>query len=75
MVKRRGVLIVVDENFFKTFERERQKEQAKLSQKLGGVFNLGQRKFTALLAAKNFKFEIPKQKPLTRVRKRRRIRR
>ena len=76
MVKKKGVSLIVDENFFKTFEVERQKEQAILRQKFGGVFNLTQRNFTAMLSAKNFKFQIPKQKPLTRirVRKRRRLR-
>ena len=62
MVKRKGVSILVDEKFFNTFEIERQKEQDKLRQKLGGVFNLTQRNFTAMLAAKNFRFQLPKQR-------------
>jgi hypothetical protein len=70
MVKRKGVNMIVDEDFFNIFEKQRQKEQAKLRQKLGGMFNLGQKNFTALLAAKNFKFEVPKQRRLER-RKRR----
>lgn len=74
MVRRKGVSLIVDENFFKTFEREREREQERLRQKFGGVFNLTQRNFTAMLSAKKFKFQIPKQKPLVRVRKRRRIR-
>lgn len=64
MVKRKGVLIVVDERFFDRFEIDRQREQSKLRQKLGGMFNLSQRNFTAMLATKNFRFEVPKQKRL-----------
>ena len=51
----------MDENFFKTFERERQREQDKIRKKLGTAFNLSQRNFTALLAAKKFRFNIPKK--------------
>lgn len=62
MVKKRGVSLVVDESFFNTFEKERQKEQMKIRREVGGMFNLTQRNFTAMLAKKNFKFEIPRQK-------------
>ncbi len=74
MVRKKGVSLIVDENFFNTFEKERQREQERLRQKLGGMFNLTQRNFTAMLAAKKFRFNIPKQEPLVRVRKRRRLR-
>lgn len=70
MVKRRGVFLVVDENFFKTFEKERRTEQARLRQKFGGMFNLTQRNFTAILDAKKFKFTFPNKKSLTKIGKR-----
>ncbi len=72
MAKRKGVAMLVDEGFFKTFEKEREKEQNKLRNKFGGTFNLGQRNFTAILHAKKFKFEIPRQKLLIKIRRRRR---
>ncbi len=71
MGKPRGVSILVDENFFKKFDGERQKEQERLRKKFGGVFNLTQRKFTAMLSAKNFQFNFPKKRI---VRRKRRIR-
>lgn len=64
MVKRRGVIVNVDERFFKTFEDERQKEQAILRKKFGSFFNLSQQNFTAMLAAKKFRFSVPKQNPI-----------
>ncbi len=71
MVKKRGVSIVVDEKFFNTFEKTRQQEQSKIRQKLGGaMFNLSQRNFTALLAARNFRFDIPRRKVIKRRKKR-----
>lgn len=75
MVKRKGVFIIVDEKFFNTFEKERQREQGKLRVKFGNTFNLGQKNFTAILAAKKFKFKFPKQNLAIVVKKRvRRIR-
>lgn len=64
MVKRNGVSIKVDEDFFKVFEKSRELEQAKLRKEVGVSrnFNLTQRNFTAILARKNFRFKIPKQK-------------
>jgi len=62
MVKKRGVTMLVDEDFFKIFENERKLEQDKLRRKLGGVFNLTQRNFTGILAAKKVRFQIPKQR-------------
>ncbi len=59
MIKRKGVALSVDEGFFNTFEVARKKEQSKLRKEFGGMFNLTQRKFTALLDAKNFRFQIP----------------
>ncbi len=70
MTKRRGVSIRVDEDFFKIFEKERQREQIRLRQKFGGMFNLTQRNFTAILSAKNFNFDFPKQGIQRRKRKR-----
>ena len=76
MVKKKGVSLIVDEDFFRTFESERQREQSILRQKFGGMFNLSQRNFTAMLAAKKFRFQVPKQRRIVRkVRKRRRINR
>lgn len=71
MGKRRGVSIVVDEDFFRRFEKERQKEQTKLRQKFGGIFNLSQRNFTAILAKKSFIFRFPKQEFLKSIKRRR----
>lgn len=62
MGKNKGVNIVVDESFFKLFERDRQREQLKLRQKMGSLFNLSQRNFTAMLATKNFRFNLPKNR-------------
>jgi len=64
MVKRKGVSLIVDENFFRDFEKGRQREQIRLRRKFGGMFNLSQRNFTAMLSAKKFRFEIPKQQAL-----------
>ena len=61
MVKRKGVTLIVDEKFFSKFEVERQREQVKLRNKVGGVVNLTQRKFTAMLAARDFNVGFPKQ--------------
>ena len=69
MVQPRGVAILVDENFFKKFDRERQKEQERLRKKFGSVFNLTQRKFTAILMAKKFQFNFPKKRIIRRRRK------
>lgn len=66
MAKKRTVSMLVDEKFFKTFERERQREQMRLRRKLGEMYNLSQRNFTAMLAAKKFRFQILKQRPLVR---------
>ena len=64
MVKNRGVSMVVDEDFFNMFEKERKIQQAKLRIKVGGVFNLTQRNFTAFLAKSNFRFKLPKRKSI-----------
>lgn len=72
MVKKKGVSVIVDEDFFKVFERERQKEQMKLRQTLGGTFNLGQQNFTSMLSKRNFSFAFPK--PI-RIRRRRKSKR
>ena len=66
MAKRKGVLTVLDEDFFNIFEKARQKEQDKLRQEFGSSFNLGQKNFTAMLAAKKFRFEIPKRRIIRR---------
>ncbi len=66
--------MIVDENFFNAFEKGRQREQIKLRQKIGGTFNLSQKNFTAMLAVKNFKFQIPKRRPLVIKRMRRKMR-
>ncbi len=63
MVRRRGVSLTVDEGFFKRFETARKIEQFKLRKQFGQAFNLPQRKFTGILAKKNFRFQFPKQKP------------
>lgn len=60
MKKRKGVVICVDEGFFNTLEKERQKEQSRLRKEMGGMFNLTQRNFTAILDAKRFSFKLPK---------------
>jgi len=70
MGKTRGVSIIVDENFFKLFERDRQKEQLKLRQKMGGMFNLSQKNFTAMLATKNFRLSLPKKRIIIKRRRR-----
>jgi hypothetical protein len=70
MVKKRGVSMIVDERFFNTFERERKKEQDRLRQKVGGMFNLTQKNFTELLAIKNFRFQVPKGRIVRKVRRR-----
>ncbi len=59
---RRIVNLIVDEGFFKTFEKRRQLEQMKLRKKLGANFNLSQRNFTAMLNARNFEFKIPRER-------------
>ncbi len=58
---KKGVFMAVDADFFKLFESERQKEQARIRIKIGGMFNLSQRKFTSILAKNKFKFQFPKQ--------------
>lgn len=68
---RRGVMIKVDEDFFDILEKERVREQQKLRKKIGGMFNLTQRNFTALLAKRNFKFKIPSPRITNVVRRRR----
>jgi len=75
MGKRKGVVICVDEGFFNTLERERKKEQEKLRKQMGGLFNLTQRNFTALLNAKKFSFKTPKNKVIRNTNTRRIIRR
>jgi hypothetical protein len=73
MGKKKGVSLIVDERFFNAFEKERQREQMKLRKEFGGMFNLSQRNFTAMLAAKNFKFQVPTNvNPKRQIRKRRR---
>lgn len=61
MSKKSAVSIRVDENFFKVFEKERQKEQDKLRSRFGNVLNLSQTRFTEMLAKKNFRFSFPRQ--------------
>ncbi len=63
MVKRRGVSVILDEKFFTKFESARVKEQNKIREKVGGMFNLTQRNFSAILAEKDFKFAFPKNGP------------
>lgn len=72
MAKRKGVNLIVDEDFFRVFEIERQREQSRLRIKIGEDFNLTQRNFTAMLAAKKFRFELPKQRPLMKKQRRKR---
>ncbi len=74
MARRKGVTVVVDENFFNSFERERKKEQEKLRQRFGGMFNLTQKNFTAMLAAKKFRFQVPRQTVMIRRKRRRKLR-
>ncbi len=75
MAKKRGVSIIVDEKFFKTFDKERRREQNRLREKMGGFFNLSQKNFTALLASKKFRFTFPQNIPGRPIlRKRRRLR-
>ena len=81
MVKRKGVSIVVDENFFMKFESDRQMQQSELRKSMGKMFNLSQVEFTSILAKKKFEFRFPKsslpQKPFMRkvIVRRRRVRR
>ena len=74
MTNKRGVFLVVDPAFFKTFEKERKQQESILRKKnvLSSFGNLTQKRFTALLAAKNFRFQIPKQQPLIKRKRKRR---
>ncbi len=71
MVKKKGVTIKVDENFFDIFEKERVEQQRSLRKKMGGMFNLTQKNFTAILAKRDFKFKIPEVKQPKIIRRRR----
>lgn len=65
--------MVVDERFFISFEKDRQKAQLDLRPKLGNDFNLTQRNFTSMLAKKGVRFKLPPQRSLgIRVRRKRR---
>jgi len=76
MASRKGVTLIVDKKFFAAFDRKRTKEQDKLRQKLGGLFNLSQRNFSAMVEANQMKFDFPNQRMVkNKVRKRRTTRR
>lgn len=71
MGKTKGVSLIVDEGFFRNFEKDREREQTRLRKKMGLMFNLSQRSFTAMLAKEDFRFKVPRGGRIIR-RKRRR---